>query len=414
MTAADFENEEDADDDLQEDDLSEDDSDAKLTADDVQDVVLYTLDWSVQSLLERIGGTFDINPAFQRRDAWNIDRKSKYIESLMLGLPVPQVVLAEVKNTRQFIVLDGKQRLITMKQFGAPDDQFRSFKLRKLEFLQDLNGMSFDKIQSSLTATQWADNFLNQPVRTIVVRNWGKNSVLYEVFVRLNQGSLPLSPQELRQALFPGSFATWINRKSADSKPIRRARRLTKEDFRMRDAEMLLRGVAFLYSIEQYDGNLRQFLDNMCEYGNSNWGAKESQFKKLAEAVESSIVRTESIFGVGNTYFRYSKGEPAAGYVRRFNIAVFDLMCLVLSSPELTDELIAEHACELKEQFELLCLNDPEFEDALKSTTKTPHATALRVIRYGRRVEEIVGVSLSIIGRAEALLSPGSNSELDT
>ncbi len=129
------------------DDVREDEEaagDDQLSADDVKDVLLYTLDWSVQSLLERIGTTFDINPTFQRRDAWTGDRKSRYIESLMLGLPVPQVVLAEDKRHKgRFIVLDGKQRLVTMKQFASPDQHFPALRLRQMEFLPQLNGSSF-------------------------------------------------------------------------------------------------------------------------------------------------------------------------------------------------------------------------------------------------------------------------------
>ncbi len=386
------------------DEVPEEDDDGNLTAVDVQDVLLYTLDWSVQSLLDRIGRTFDINPAFQRRDAWTTDRKSKYIESLMLGLPIPQVVLAEDKGSaKRFIVLDGKQRLITMKQFGAPDDQYQSFKLRKLKFLSELNGKNYQQIEQSPEYAEWSENFLNQPVRTIVVRNWGKTKVLYEVFIRLNQGSLPLSPQELRQALYPGDFSTWINKRSGSSKAIQRARRIKREDFRMRDAEMLLRGIAFQDRIEQYDGDLRDFLDDMCEVGNRDWSSRSEHFEKLADSLDRSIERTEMVFGKGETYFRYQTEREPAGYVRRFNIAVFDLMTMVLASPEVTDEFVENNADELRSSFELLCGADNEFEDAIKSTTKTERATALRIIRYGEMVERLLGCELQSVQRARVL-----------
>lgn len=382
----------------------EDDGDQTLTAEDVQDVLLYTLDWSVQSLLERIGRTFNINPAFQRRDAWNAERKSRYIESLMLGLPVPQVVLAEDKDAKgQFIVLDGKQRLVTMKQFGESDQNFPALRLRKMEFLPKLNGKTFEQIKKSADSAEWIENFLAQPVRTIVVRNWRKTAVLYQVFVRLNQGSLPLSPQELRQALFPGTFSSWINARSSASKAIHRARRTKGEDFRMRDAEMLLRGVAFQENIESYDGDLRGFLDAMCETGNADWANSNGRYENHANAVELSIERTELIFGEGQTYFRYNGLDNS--YVRRFNIAVFDLMCMVLSSPELTKPILEKHRSALKEGFERLCKDNVEFESALKSTTKTPRATARRIILYGEVVQNTTGIQLHAVERAKDLLN---------
>ncbi|MFC3966177.1 DUF262 domain-containing protein [Nocardia jiangsuensis] len=388
------------------DEVSEEDNgDDSLTAADVQDVLLYTLDWSVESLLDRIGRTFDINPAFQRRDAWTSERKSKYIESLMLGLPIPQVVLAEDKNSKRFIVLDGKQRLITMKQFGAPDEQYQSFRLRRLKFLPQLIGKTFQQIENSADNAEWAENFLSQPVRTIVVRNWGNTKVLYEVFIRLNQGSLALSPQELRQALYPGSFSTFINTRSGSSKAIQRARRIKREDFRMRDAEMLLRGVAFQDSLESYGGDLRDFLDKMCERGNKEWATRQSEFESLADSLEKSIERAEKIFGQGETYFRYQAEREPFGYVRRFNIAVFDLMTMVLASPEVTDEFVESKWNELRTEFQMLCVNDPEFEDAIKSTTKTERATALRIIRFGEAVQRHLGGELEAVRRARALLA---------
>ncbi|MET3954470.1 hypothetical protein ABIE52_001336 [Rhodococcus sp. OAS809] len=387
------------------DEITEDpEADAKLTAEDVQDVLLYTLDWSVQSLLEKIGQSFDINPAFQRRDAWSRDRKSRYIESLMLGLPVPQVVLAEDKNSKRFIVLDGKQRLMTMKQFGAPEGQFSAFKLTKLEFLEQLNGKGLDQIKKSGETAEWVESFLSQPVRTIVVRNWGKTEVLYEIFRRLNQGSLPLSPQELRQALYPGEFSTWINETSANSSAIRRARRLKREDFRMRDAELLLRSVSFQDDIENYDGDLREFLDNMCKRGNAGWKDEQERYEGYAAAIEKAIERTELVFQDGNTFMRYVGGDEPA-YVRRFNVAVFDTMSMVFSAAELSDSSIRANADGLRTRFEDLCIEDSEFEAALKSTTKTARATAKRVIAYGGAVEEELGIKLGVVERAKRLMA---------
>ncbi|TXK42376.1 DUF262 domain-containing protein [Nonomuraea sp. C10] len=386
--------------DINEDELGED----VLTAADVADVVTYTLDWSVQSLLEKIGTTFDINPAFQRRDAWNGTRKSLYIESLMLGLPVPQIVLAEDRTHKgRFIVLDGKQRLVTMKQFAAPNEHFKALSLSKLQFLTQFKGKSFARIQKSEDGQEWLDNFLAQPVRTIVVRSWGKPAVLYQIFVRLNQYSVPLSPQELRQALFPGDFTVWINNRSAASSQIRRARRLKAPDFRMRDAEMLLRAVAFQDHLEDYTGNLRQFLDETCERGNQNWSSQAEHYQALANICEKAIERTFAVFG-SNSFYRYEQTEKSSEYIRRFNVAVFDLMCAIFSSAEISDEDVSEHAATLRQAFEKLCAEDQRFQDSIKSTTKTEEATAGRILRYGGEVQKILDIELAIIQRASNLL----------
>ena len=381
-------------------DLVEEDS---LTIDSLSEMVSYTLDWSVQSLLERIGTSFDINPNFQRRDAWSPERKSLYVESLVLGLPVPQIVLAEDANRKgRFIVLDGKQRLMTMKQFAAPDANFKGFALKKLEFARELEGMTFSQMQSSLTAMDHAENFLAQPIRTIVVRNWRDPAVLYQVFVRLNQGSLSLSPQELRQALYPSEFTRWINMRSAGSVPIQRARRLKHEDFRMRDAEMLLRFVAFSESIEEYRGNLRRFLDEACVSGREKWqNHGEEYFEQLAVTCEKTIQRTFLAFGEKNSFLRFENGS----YNRRFNIAVFDLMMAVLGDPSITDVEFEEHRGAIRGIFEKLCETNRDFSDSLQTTTKSMTSTETRIAEFGREVGTLLGHTLPIVQRASLMFN---------
>lgn len=72
--------------------------------------VLWGTDWTVETILAQLQrGNIDINPRFQRRDAWSKGTKSRFVESIILGLPIPQVVLAESKNQRgRYLILDGK------------------------------------------------------------------------------------------------------------------------------------------------------------------------------------------------------------------------------------------------------------------------------------------------------------------
>lgn len=379
-------------------DLTEDE---ELTSAAVSDLVLYTLDWSVASLIDRIGSAFEIAPAFQRRDAWTVQRKSLYIESLILGLPVPQIVLAEDNERRgRFIVLDGKQRLISIKQFSDPDDEFRGFKLKHLEFATELNGMDLADMKNSLTAEGHADSFLAQPVRTIVVRNWQNPAVLYQIFVRLNIGSVPLSPQELRQALYPNEFTRWVNMRSAQSTHIQRARRSQKADFRMRDAEMLLRFIAFSQSIEDYRGNLRQFLDNACQVGGQAWQTRgPDYYESLAARCETAIDRTFEIFG--DEAFRRFEGGT---YNRRFNIAVFDTMTLVLGDPKLTGDEVSQNSRHIREAFERLCNEDLIFQQSLQTTTKSISSTGGRIVTLAEAVQAIVGHELNVTARARKML----------
>lgn len=374
----------------------------ELSKDDLRDLVMYTLDWSVESLLSRIGKSFDINPEFQRRDAWTADRKSRYIESLILGLPVPQIVLAEDKNRKgRFIVLDGKQRLITLMQFAGNHENFRPFALKKLEFAKNVEGMTFDDMKNSVIHDDDVENFLSQPIRTIVLRDWNKPVVLYQVFIRLNLGSLPLSPQELRQALYPGEFTTWINKRSAESAEIQRARRRSGADFRMRDAEMLLRAVAFMESLESYTGNMREFLDDACVAGQvlvEKDGL--AYFNSIADRIEDAIQRVFRVFGDDFYFFRFADGS----FIRRFNVSVFDVLVLVLSDDGIAEDDLDNNASEIKQAYVNLSSDDTDFQSYLISTTKTPQAVAGRILKYAKSVESVLGRRLGITHRAQELL----------
>ncbi len=93
--------------------------DIKLKTKDVTDLVVYSRDWTVETIENQIKkGNINLNPKFQRRNAWNDERRSKLIESLIIGIPVPEIVLAEdVTKKKSFIIIDGKQRLLTIAGF---------------------------------------------------------------------------------------------------------------------------------------------------------------------------------------------------------------------------------------------------------------------------------------------------------
>lgn len=153
-----------------------------------------------------------VRPRFQRRDAWSATRKSKFIESIFLGLPIPQLVLAENRDRRgTYLVIDGKQRLLALAQFAAEEaSDFQELSLSGLDVRGDLNGLTLDSLRSDGARSDDLAAFENQTIRTVVVRNWTDDEFLYLVFLRLNTGSVPLSPQELRQAL-PTPVRLWIS-----------------------------------------------------------------------------------------------------------------------------------------------------------------------------------------------------------
>ena len=145
------------------------------------DAVLWSADWTTETIVAQLKrGNINLNPNFQRRSAWTRERKSRFIESLILGLPIPQIILAEDKNSKgKFIVIDGKQRLLTIRQFTADiDDDFERFDLRGLEDRPDLNKKYYLDLKTDLAFRDDIDRFDNQTIRTVIIRGWGKEEYL--------------------------------------------------------------------------------------------------------------------------------------------------------------------------------------------------------------------------------------------
>lgn len=358
----------------------EDDGDLDdLTQSDLSEAVVTATDWTTETIVAQLRrGTIQLNPRFQRRDAWTVTRKSRFIESLFLGLPVPQLVLAENRNRRgTYIVLDGKQRLLTLAQFTGQGG-FDPFKLRGLDIRDDLNRKSLAQLEALPERVDDLNAFYNQTVRTVVVRNWPDDDFLYLVFLRLNTGNLPLSPQELRQALLPGPFVDFADEASAASSSLRRALRLSAPDFRMRDVELLVRYYAFTHFLESYAGNLKDFLDSTCKRLNASWIDEEDDIRRAAQTADRSIELALDIFGEGA--FRRWNGQH---FERPFNRAVFDVMTYYFSKDDVIEAALPAPE-RVVTAFKHLCERDDDFVRSISATTKSMEATGIRYEHWGR------------------------------
>ncbi|WP_344112829.1 DUF262 domain-containing protein [Kribbella alba] len=367
-------------------DESEDDSNAR--AEDASNAVVAATDWTAETILNQLRrGNIELNPSFQRRDAWTVDRKSRFIESLMMGIPIPQLVLAERPGQRgRYIVIDGKQRLLSLAQYaGFLDGSARnSFTLSRLTLRPDLNGVNFAKLQDEPVWNNDLNALENSTIRTVVIRNWPSEEYLYLVFHRLNTGSVPLSPQELRQALHPGPFTDFVDKYSFESMSFRAALGLRGPDFRMRDAELMTRAFSFLYFLEDYSGNLKQFLDLTCKSLNARWDAESDRIVDSAHSLDKAIDACIEIFGQ-NVFRRY----VGSSYENRFNRAIFDVQVLFLADPKVRVKALKQAAA-TRSAFEKLSASSA-FAEATTSTTKSITATYTRLALWSKSLTEVLG-----------------------
>ena len=380
---------------IEDDGFSENGEDNRWTQqqkDEVGNAVVFSTDWTTETIINQIHkGNIELNPNFQRRDAWTTKEKSRFIESLMLGFPIPPIVLAVNNFDRgKYIVLDGKQRLLSLYSFFSDDrEKVPSLKLTGLKVKDEFNNLTFEKMQSLPDCTRDIAFLENQPIRTIVIKNYPHESFLYEVFLRLNTGSKPLSPQELRQALHPGPFTSYLDTRAANSGVLKDILNRKTPDFRMRDVELLLRELSYVFFLKDYDGDLKNFLDNACKTLNKNWAVASNKVEVYCDEFERAHEFTVSIFGK-NAYRKYLKGE----FVNRFNRGILDSMAYYFVEHSVRDYL-KDKKDEVFIAFKTLCESDSEYMDAIESTTKTIPATRYRIVCWGN-VLKALGAPVNI------------------
>jgi hypothetical protein len=361
---------------------------------EISKIVVSSSDWTTETILNQlVRDNIQLNPKFQRRDAWNISRKSRFIESLIIGFPVPQIVLAvNGQEKGKFIVLDGKQRLLTILQFYGRSDKTKNnaFALKDLEFRRDLIGKKYDDFQNDVILNSDLNALDNQTIRTILIRNWYSEDLLYKMFLRLNVESTPLSPQELRQALHPGGFINFLDDKSVESKALRKILKSPNPDFRMRDVELLLRYVGFNYFLSEYRGNLKAFLDMTCKTLNQDWDKKQDDVENAVEQFEEAVETTINIFG--DNFSRMWLGNK---YRSQFNRAILDVMVFYFKDKTIRESAQRNNE-KVEEAFKSLCSSNSNFKDAIEGTTKNIRETYNRLRLWGESLLEVLDVEFNL------------------
>jgi len=363
---------------------SEDEQDfGSIASTEIASVAIATTDWTTETILSQlVKGNIDLNPSFQRRDAWEIKRKSQFIESLILGLPVPQIVLAEkIEHKGTYIVLDGKQRLLSLRQFTSDvsDPDFRPFKLANLVVRTDLNNKTYKDLKEDLHFRTDVTSLENAGIRAVVLRNCKSEKLLGHIFLRLNMGSKSLSPQELRQALHPGPFLKFADDSASANKTISEILGKNTPDFRMRDVELIIRYFSFRYNLASYHGNLKEFFDESCKNFNDKWVDISRIFEDDIKQLDLAHDLIKEAFGENYNYGKWLSHNLR--FETRFNRAVFDILIIFAADKSRHDIVIKNPALMVK-AFKVLCESDSRFLESIERTTKSIESTKYRITKW--------------------------------
>lgn len=191
-------------------------------------------------------------PEYQREFVWDEIRQSRLIESLLLGLPIPSIFLADGKDGRMEIV-DGSQRIRTMAAFYKND-----LKLTGLEKLTLLNGLNFSDLSDSRKK-----KFNNTTLRIIVLSENSTEEVKNDLFDRINRGSDNLRNMEKRKGIYRGKFTDFIYQNCAKEPLLTESLKLSKVvEKRQEREELILRYFALLDEYSSKYGRFEKGVSN--------------------------------------------------------------------------------------------------------------------------------------------------------
>ncbi|MGS1104689.1 DUF262 domain-containing protein [Achromobacter anxifer] len=210
-------------------------------------------------------------PEYQRKFRWNQEDESYLVESLFLGLPVPNIYVASNPDGT-WEVVDGLQRLSTLIHFMTPNpqllkelDQSDSLRLSGLRKLPSFNDYSFADLPTPIRL-----QFTKRSLRVTALSDKSDPEIRFEVFERLNKGGVLLTPQEVRACVYRGPFAELLRALAFQSDFRKLVKLQTIHQSDGTREELVLKFFAYLDWADEYDGNVKQFLNRyMKEQGQS-------------------------------------------------------------------------------------------------------------------------------------------------
>lgn len=353
------------------------------------DISVIPNDFNITTIFNLIDSGAIEMPVFQRNYIWDRKRASRFIESLILGLPIPQVFLYQ-KARNKFLVIDGQQRLLSIYYFikqrfplpekraelrkvfddnnGIPeavlsnDSYFQDFKLQFAKTEEGrknlLGGLKYS------TLGIYKSNFEFMTMRCMAIRqNEPKedDSSVFEIFSRLNTGGVNLTNQEIRACLYYSEFYRMLSIVNQNS--IWRSLYGKPEDGKFKDVEVILRSFALLCDGERYNGSMNVFINRFAKEA-MNYSREDVEYLQ-----NLFISFLGACNGLPRDLFTTKSGE--------LNAALFDSVFTVSASECFKHKTLITKKLQ-KERIRALKA-DPEFETAITHSTSHTKMVSKRI-----------------------------------
>jgi hypothetical protein len=335
---------------------------------------------SLDNIIKRLENEeIDLNPDFQRNGGlWDNSKMSRLIESIILRLPLP-IFYFDISNNDKWIVIDGLQRLTTIKRFIVD----KNLKLTNLEFLKEFQGKKFDDLERNIRRT-----IEETEIVTYQMEPQTPKEVRYSVFNRINTGGITLNPQEIRQALNQKNNGVKLLEEITKEKDFKNIVNVTSK--RMVDRELVLRYIAFkkynYRKLNQEKKSLPKLLDETMEIVDT------IEFENNEYAVmKTSLLKTLSnLIEIFEKKYLFNKKLIDNSKIKVLNKSLFEIWTVLVSDLDNKEILRLKNKKEILKKKYIELLKDQDFNDAVTRGTNDRKSVVKRFSLLEKLIRSVI------------------------
>ena len=296
--------------------------------DESKRIEFYITEYSVEILAQKMRSGDYVVPAYQREFTWEHQRKSKFIESLLMGLPIPFIFFWEMPDGRLEIV-DGSQRLRTIEEFLLGD-----LRLGDLEQLTLISQLKFTDLPESRQR-----KIKNRSIRGIVLNEHADEAARLDMFERINTGSKIANTAEVRRGALAGPFLDLVIELAQDPDFAALAPMSPKRKRERGYEELVSRFFAYGDGLDDYHDRPADFIFNYSKAMNDEFRANPTLRDAYHKRFSETMAFVQGVFPYG---FRKSAGGNATPRARFEAIAIGSYLAMrerpqlaMLSAPQI-------------------------------------------------------------------------------
>lgn len=315
-----------------------------------------------------------LDPDYQRNYVWDNKKASKLVESIILNVPIPVIYVSEEKDS-SWSVIDGLQRLNSLKRFFEG-----KFKLSGLEILAELNKCDFKSLPAK--ASRMLKNGL---LRIVMVTADSNDEIKYDIFMRLNTGSVHLNEQELRNCLYRGKLNTFIQEEAKNPQWLAMLG-LNEPHKRMADRELLLRFITLSMNRNKETGEINGYKGNMKSFMNVFMKKYQHDLKAINQFRTLCDETIDKVFEVyGENAFRRLNED---GSVSPINRAIMD--AVMLSTIPYEKEMLLNKKNAIQEKFFCELNDNTDFRLSTLNATSDTKVMRFRISYWCNIIDELM------------------------